>query len=345
MNKKLLAIAVGAAMVAGSAAAMADATVYGKVHVSVDSLDNGASGSVATGSADNSGLYLSSNSSRLGIKGSEDLGDGLSAIYKYELTTSYTSASDNISGNRNAYLGLKGGFGTVLAGRHDTPYKTVGRKSDMFGDTIADARNLTNDGGQDARVDNVLVYANSFGAVDLALAYVLDDGVKDAGANGLSLGFKQGPLKLAAALQNVNKAAPAAKDSSAYRITAGYMMGAATINANYESETDAGGVAGNDSTGWGLGAAFKAGMNTFKATYQTRDNDLGTKDTGTLMALGVDHKLGKNTKVYAIYASMSNDSGANFRLGGSGHDKNSRPGGAAAGEDGSGFSLGMITKF
>jgi len=342
MNKKLLAIAVGAAMVAGSAAAMADATVYGKIHMSVDSLDSGASSAAVTGGTDTSGLYLSSNSSRLGIKGSEDLDGGLTAIYKYEMSTDYST--ETLRGDRNAYLGLKGGFGTALAGRHDTPYKTVGRKNDLFGDTIADARNLTNDGGQDARAQNVLVYMNKFGAVDFALAYVVDDGVKDAGATSFSLGFAQGPLKLAAAMQNVNKGAPAEKDSSAMRITAGYDMGAAAINVNYETETDAGGVDGNDSTGWGLGASFKSGMNTFKATYATRDNDLTTDDVGTMMALGVDHKMGKNTKVYAIYASMSNDDGANFGLGGSGHDKASRPAAATA-EDYTGFSVGMIHKF
>ena len=342
MNKKLLAIAVGAAMVAGSAAVMADATVYGKIHMSIDSLDNGASGTVATGAADNSGIYVASNSSRLGIKGSADLDGGLKAIYKYEMSTDYSSES--LRGNRNAYLGLKGGFGTVLAGRHDTPYKTVGRKNDMFGDTIADARNLTNDGSQDMRAPDVLVYANKFGAVDFALAYVPDDGTKDAGATSFSLGFKQGPLKLAAAMQNVNKGAPAAKDSSAMRITAGYKMGATTINANYETETDTGGVDGNDSTGMGLGASFKSGMNTFKATYATRENDLGTDDTGTMMALGVDHKMGKKTSVYAVYASMGNDDGANFRLGGSGHSSGDRPA-AATGEDFTGISVGMIHKF
>ena len=342
MNKKLLAIAVGAALVAGSAAAMAEATVYGKIHVSVDSLDNGASSAAVTGGTDTSGMYVSSNSSRLGIKGSADLDGGLKAIYKYEMSTDYSSK--NLAGDRNAYLGLKGGFGTALAGRHDTPYKTIGRKNDMFGDTIADARNLTNDGGQDARVTDVLVYANKFGVVDFALAYVVDDGTKDAGATSFSLGFKQGPLKLAAAMQNVNKGAVGDKDSSAMRITAGYKMGAATINANYETETDAGGTDGNDSTGMGLGAKFKSGMNTFKATYQTRENDLGTDDTGTMIALGVDHKMGKMTSVYAVYASMSNDDGANFGLGGSGHDKASRPAPAAT-EDYTGLSIGMIHKF
>jgi len=347
MNKKLLAIAVGAAMVAGSAAAMADATVYGKVHLSIDSLDNGASGSVASGGTDNSGIYVSSNSSRLGIKGSEDLGNGLSAIYKYEMSTDYSSK--NLAGDRNAYLGLKGGFGTFLAGRHDTPFKTIGRKNDLFGDTIADSRNLTNDGGNDARATDVLVYANQFGAVDLAAAYVPDDGTVDAGGYSVSLGFAQGPLGVAVATQSTNKGSftPVDKSATASRLTASYKMGSAAIHALYQQETAMGGADGADGDTWGLGASFKSGMNTFKLQYFDRSNDVASgapKDDGNMVALGVDHSMSKMTKVYAVYASMSNDDGANYGLGGSGHDKASRPT-PSTGNDYSGFSVGMITKF
>jgi predicted porin len=348
MNKKLLAIAIGSAMVAASAAAMADATVYGKIHMSIDSLDNGASGTVPSAGTTNDGIYVSSNSSRLGIKGDADLDGGLKAIYKYEMSTDYSTAS-NVNGNRNAYLGLKGGFGTVLAGRHDTPFKTIGRKNDLFGDTIADARNLTNDGGNDARVDNVLVYMNKFGAVDVALAYVPEDGTKDAGGNSFSLGFTQGPLKLAASMQSMSGGnyGATSEDTSATRVTAAYKMGDMGFRALWQSESDMKGVKGSDGDTMGVGAYFKSGMNKFKLQYTTRSNDVASgapKDDGTMIALGVDHKMGKKTSVYAVYATMSNDDGSNFGLGGSGHDKNSRPAPAAT-EDYSGFSIGMIHKF
>ena len=347
MNKNILVIAVAAAMVAGSTVAMAEATVYGKIHMSIDQLDNGASNTVTTGNPDDSGIYVSSNSSRLGIKGDADLDGGLKAIYKYEMSTDY-STSAGVNGNRNAYVGLKGGFGTFLVGRHDTPFKTIGRKNDLFGDTIADARNLTNDGGHDARADNVLVYANKFGAVDFALAYVPDDGTKDATGNSFSLGFTQGPLKLAAAMSTFSDGLlGAAEDSSATRVTGSYKMGATTINALFQQDTDGKGVADADGETMGLGVAHKVGMNKFKLQYTTRSNDVASgapKDDGTMLALGVDHKMGKKTSVYAVYATMSNDDGSNFALGGSGHDKNSRPA-AAATEDYSGFSVGMIHKF
>ena len=359
MNKNLLAIAVAAAMVAGSTAAMAEATVYGKIHVSVDSLDNGAStAGVTTGNSEDSGLFVSSNSSRLGIKGSADLDGGLKAIYKYEMSTDYVMHDGAaVNGNRNAYVGLKGGFGTVLAGRHDTPFKTIGRKNDLFGDTIADARNLTNDGKMDARVGNVLVYANKFGPVDFALAYVPDNGTKDLTANSFSLGFKQGPLKLALAMQTVSDGAliatginaGATEDATATSITAAYKMGDMGFRARFQQEADMKGAKGKDGEVMGVGATFKSGMNKFKLQYTTRSNDVASgaaKDDGTMIALGVDHKMSKKTTVYAVYAQMDNDKGGNFALGGSGHDKNGRPQTTmAGGDDPSGFSIGMIHKF
>jgi predicted porin len=171
MNKKLLAIAVGAAMVAGATAATAgdEPTFYAKIHMSIDSMDNGGTGDAADG------IFVSSNSSRFGFKGAADLDGGLKAVYKYEISTDYTGG---LAGNRNAYLGLKGGFGQIIAGRHDMPFKTVGRKFDLFGDTIGDNRAVTRLGskldfggglksGDDwaDRKSDVIMYTNKIGAV------------------------------------------------------------------------------------------------------------------------------------------------------------------------------------
>ncbi len=76
MKKSLLTIAVAATMVA-PAIAMADATLYGNVHVSINAADN----DIPT--AQNK-LDMTSNTSAIGVKGSEDLGDGMKALYKVE---------------------------------------------------------------------------------------------------------------------------------------------------------------------------------------------------------------------------------------------------------------------
>jgi len=340
MNKKLLAIAVGAAMVAGSAATMAAPTVYGKIDMSIDSLDNGGSGAVASGAEDNDGIHVSSNSSRLGVKGSEDVGGGLSVIYKYEMSADF--GKSGLAGNRNAYMGLKGGFGTVLAGRHDTPYKSIGRKVDLFGESIGDFRSLTNGGKHDARLDDAILYKNSFGAVGIALMYVSEDGEKDTGATSYSISFKQGPLSLAAAGQTLENArAGGAEDATSMRINGSYNMGAIKINAMFQEDTDSGGTDGNDTEIMGLGAAFKSGANTFKFQYAVSDGDADDSEA-TLIALGVDHKLSKSTKVYAVYATMDNDVNTSNKLGG-GHDSDVPAG--VADESYDGISVGMVHKF
>jgi len=345
MNKKLLAIAVGAAMVAGATAATAgdEPTFYGKIHMSLDNVDNG-------GSNDgDDGLFVSSNSSRLGIKGAVDLDGGLKAVYKYEMSTNYSTASGGLAGNRNAYLGLKGGFGQVIAGRHDMPYKTVGRKADLFGDTIGDhravTRRLNGDDYADRR-DNVLMYTNKFGAVGFKLAYAPEEKKPDSSDMALGLDFNAGPVKVMFAHEVHGKGNLAGtKDSTGDVITGMYKMGDMAFLAGYGMISDAGGDSGDagQGTAYTLGAKMKSGMNTFKLQYTSAESDV-SKTASTILAVGVDHKLSKKTSVYAVYASISNDDlvNANFNSGG-GHDSTYND--AANGDDSSGFSLGMIHKF
>jgi len=140
MKKKLITLAVAStltAAVAVSAPAFADTsnvTVYGFANLSYDLTDNGAV----------SANKVSSSQSRLGLKGSEDLGDGLSAVWQLEQGINIdNSGAGNGLATRNSFLGLSSGTaGTVLLGRHDTPYKIASRGFDVFADTIADNRSL-----------------------------------------------------------------------------------------------------------------------------------------------------------------------------------------------------------
>ncbi len=183
MNKKLLTLAVAAAMVAPTAA-MAEAIMYGKLHVSIDWADvvgygtapvvNPVTGEIIGVASEkykgwgmNGGGAIpgESRSNRVGIKGSEDLGYGLKAIYQVELGVRLTEESTTgnaISGGndtitmRNSFVGLAGGWGTVLVGRHDTPMKISTAKLDLFADTMADYNGTV--GFDDIRADNSVAY-------------------------------------------------------------------------------------------------------------------------------------------------------------------------------------------
>ena len=162
MQKKLLTLAVAAAM-AAPAAAMAEATLYGKLNMSIDYADvnnsigpfyedpngdlagttNGAqdvyldaNGNPIVGGGQNfegwgvsrEGKFIpsSSRANRIGVKGSEDLGNGLKAIYQVELGLNLSAADDDIDERKQRYqlsqqlrrLGWKLGYCTDRPPRH-----------------------------------------------------------------------------------------------------------------------------------------------------------------------------------------------------------------------------------
>jgi predicted porin len=79
---------------------------------------------------------LSSNSSNIGFRGSEDLGGGLKAIFQIESSINIDTGAGGL-GSRNSNVGLAGGWGTVFYGQWDTPYKFITLKSDPFFATSA----------------------------------------------------------------------------------------------------------------------------------------------------------------------------------------------------------------
>ena len=342
--KKLIAIAIAAGM---AAPAMADTTLYGQLHASVDVLDGATS---YTG--------VASNSSRIGVKGSAELNGGLKAIYQAEWGMD-TGGKDNDGTtkskataitNRNQVVGIAGGFGAVLLGRHDTPMKIVGRKADLFWSTqLGQNRNIVNPGAWDLRPNNVIAYQSpKMGGFQALAAYVTDLGTdngfekNDSTAFSINGFYKAGPLMVGAGYEthdlgeNVLGAATSA-DRNALRLMGSYKFGAAKVVGFYQSESDVNFVSGVDADTFGIGASYKISSNgTIKGQYYTRDQDL-VADDETLLAIGYDHSLGKKTAVYAQYATTENGG-----LGGAGHGESVS---ADASGDADGFSFGVRHKF
>ena len=335
MKLKLVCAAVAAAVMA--APASAGVKLYGHAHGSVDWVDNGT----------DSGIAFSSNSSRLGVKYKEDLGNGLTAVGKMEWHVSLTDDKD--LKRRNRYVGLAGGFGTVLLGRHDTPMKIIGRKVDLFNSTqLGENRAFTAADGFDARVDNVLVWITpASNGVNAIFAYIadLDGDNTDEGDNTAVSGivmYKSGGVMLAGGWEKQETSATT--DHSAVRLVGKFTSGANSFTGFYQAASDVGGTVGHDRDVVGVGFAHKAGKNTFKAHYYSAGDFDDAADTGgSGVSLGIDHALSKKTKVYVTACSISNDSGAKFGCNAKGHDdKTAAP---AAGLDSKGLSFGMLTKF
>lgn len=124
--KKLLLAATVATLAMN--AAQAAPTLYGKLSVTVDNIDN-------NGFKDESVIKVNSNASRIGVKGEEKLTDNLSAVYLAEWEISADGDGD-VFKNRNRFVGIKSnGVATLKVGQHDSYFKTAaGNNQDIFND-------------------------------------------------------------------------------------------------------------------------------------------------------------------------------------------------------------------
>jgi len=324
--KKLIVAAVAAA-VAAPIASMADATVYGKAHVSVGNFDNGAAYSE---------MNVTSNASRVGVKGSEDLGGGMKAVYNFEWGVQVDENS-GVSG-RHSYVGLAGGFGTALVGMLNSPHKMVSRKVDLFGDRNGDLRALSNS-VDEGYVDNVIAYVSpSFGGLTVTGAYsTAMDGAKADDSNAAvwsgAVEYKNGGVYVGLGHTD---ALDLADGVSHTRLAGSFTMGAAKLLASYSiNDFD-----GTNMDNAHVGASYAMGSNTLKVQYSTTMND-GDDNEANNITVGIDHKMSKRTTVYAEYSATSNDSGASYVT----WKKTGAAGAAVMGEDNSAFAVGLIHKF
>ncbi|MGL6071160.1 porin, partial [Craterilacuibacter sp.] len=121
MQKKTLAIAL-ATLFALPVVAHADVVIYGFMAGSVESAK-------ASGGKDpiSSTTRVNSDNSRLGFKGSEDLGNGLKAVWQVENSLSlYDNGGGNTWAGRNSFVGLSDAvLGTAVLGLYDSAYKRL----------------------------------------------------------------------------------------------------------------------------------------------------------------------------------------------------------------------------
>lgn len=179
MQKKLIALAVAAAISAPAFADNANVTVYGKIHTSLDSNTGNAGAGAPVGAGTKNGLNLTSNASRLGFKGSEDLGGDLKAVYQLETEVLAQGGNSLLGPQRDTYVGVAGGFGTVVAGRLPLANQYA-NDANFFGEKVGDAGNMTAGGfgglgvlAVPSRINRAIGYVSpSFGGATVTVGYV-----------------------------------------------------------------------------------------------------------------------------------------------------------------------------
>lgn len=329
MKKSLIALAVLAA--SGAAMAQSSVTAYGWADVYFGSVktETAAAGSLTQTVLNSAGV----NGNRWGLKGSEDLGGGLSANFDFQAGFSIdTGASGTLTGSaaaspaafsRQSWVGLAGGFGAVRLGRTTTPYDDVSGASDAALDSVlAPMGSVFKSTGYTARPNNTIYYqAPTMSGFSGALSYSLgEDKTAAADASSttsLNLTYAAGPLGVQFGYQTEKPANPVAvgfSDSKNFtRLGATYAFGPATLKATYGRAQNIGNVSGADATDWQLGVDYQVSdaFMVSGSVANSSDNDtqkaISADESRRGYGLAVKYTLSKRTFLYGGYESDTTD--------------------------------------
>ena len=287
MNKVIL-IGTATAMLATAPFAAAngpiDGKLYGKVNVSVVNSDSGSDDT----------WKLNSNASRIGLKGSTQVSEGLTVFYKTEFQVAVDGDGD-VFKQRNIYAGIKGQYGSLLAGKNDTPTKLAQKKIDLFNDLEGDIKKTF--AGENRMADTVAYTTPKYGNFSATYAVMPSEadngGLSDA--KSYSVNYSKGDLYVAVAGDsNVDGA-------DLIRVVSQYKLDAWQLGLMYQ-ENDT-----TDESGYFVSAAYKIDNITYKAQYGSNENDTDGSDKTTL-SLGADFKLAKNTKSFVFFTDNEDSS-------------------------------------
>lgn len=338
MKKTLFALAA-ASVFPGAVYAQSNVAIYGITDIGINVSDNGAAANSRTVSLDG-GIQTPS---RIGFKGTEDLGGGLSASFQlengFDLSTGQFSQAGRLFG-RQAWVGLNGGFGSVKFGRQWAPLFLALDEIDPFGTGLSgDASRIFASGGYPVRMDNAINYSMSANGFSGQVTYGLGEVAGSQSANrqtGVGLGYANGPLNLQFGYHKANTtAAPAVTDARSVFTGGSYDFGIAKAHLAYsDNRTDSTVAGGNaKSRNWLLGVTAPVGSGSLMASYIRNDVRNAANADSSQFAIGYSHPLSKRTNLYASYGRVSNDSGA--ALGGA----------AGSGDDPTLFNVGIRHKF
>ncbi|MDG1812394.1 MAG: porin [Porticoccaceae bacterium] len=303
MNKLMLSAAIASTMgfaSQGFAAGPIDGTIYGKVNISAVNADNGADDT----------WKLNSNASRLGVKGKTEIADGLYAVYKaeFEMCVDDGDCKGQTFTQRNIMGGIRGNFGTVWAGKHDSPTKLAQNKIDLFNDLEGDIKN-TFEG--ENRVSNIVAYTSpKINGFSTTVAMIPGEGADVDGDGQYDTGLTDGiSYSLSYSMDNLYIAVAGDQDVDSQdllRIVAQYKMDALKLGVMYQQNEDNLGT--KDESGFFLSAAYKLDKKTtLKAQYGSIEDDADGDEEETL-SLGADYKLAKGTKLYVFYTDNTDSS-------------------------------------
>jgi predicted porin len=307
MNKKLIVTAMGLVLAGAMGFANADVKLYGQVDLSVNYDDP------ARNAGGDDDINMKSNQSAIGVKGSEDLGNGMSAFFKIEYQTDVASDRIDAQGNpteadgwtgRDQYVGMKfERFGKLTFGTTSTAYKTPGGKIDMMYRTSLQSRDIglqsglhsgKGENGQGRSTSVIRYDSPSWAGFSLMGTYNLDAAKEDAGGNDddtYSVGAQYKGGNFYAAASYIDTQASDPSDTSAAQFLAKYTWNDLEFHGIYELDGGLitaeragtlntagtnGGAEDDGADNWSVGASYTIGNNVILADYGSASDSDGT---------------------------------------------------------------------
>ena len=271
----------------------AETTFYGKLWITAENENNNA----------NSISDLVSNASRIGFKGDLEAGNKLSVIYQLEYEVDpVDGTADESKGRsfkqRNSFVGLKGSYGTLFLGTHDTAFKKSQAKIDLFNDLASDIKNILH--GEN-RMKDFVGFTTPTSESGFSTTFNAIRGTEDFNNNKLgdylsySLNYSGENLYAAIALDSDVKG----YDSTRYSIH--LPRGIYKFGVIYQESKK---ISTNKSeNGFVINASRKIGTKgEFK--IQLAESDMKLSE-GRQSTVGYDYKLNKEFKIFFFYTDLS----------------------------------------
>ena len=297
MKKTLIALAALAA--AGATLAQSSVTIYGRMDLGMSSVDTtvGTGGTTAgTGEVFSlAGAEGTRTGSRLGFRGTEDLGGGLRAGFTYEIGINADRLAGNLASPPNnaqtrlANLSLSGGFGTVVVGTFMNAFDTARGFSPATANVPGGDFTMGHGAATlerfDSRTQNAIAYVSpAFNGFTFSVGTVNEE-VNTAGGSNLrkydgfilGLGFSQGPLAAQFAFGNLDvgyhggvpaaaggplgsPTAPANGEIQNWALGVRYTLPQVVVSFVYEdSQLSTPGLTAREFNAWEIGARFPMG--------------------------------------------------------------------------------------
>lgn len=303
--KKQLSVAIASLMFA-PVFVQADPTLYGKANVSYASTK-----SETDGQESESVEELASNASRIGVKGSEEISDGLKGIYQAEFEIYFDDgdSSGKTFKQRNIFVGIQGDFGTVIAGHFDTPLKQAQKKVDLFNDLYGDIKNSIT--VNDNRESNSIMYSTpDLSGFRLYADLISSEDADDSNGTSLAATYENAGFYAALAYDiDVEYEKTGEKDDEGNNITSNDTSAVRAV-IQYSFGDFQLGLLGEEyeniskEKNSGILGSVKYKLGDFALKGQFGQSDIKEQDATTL-SLGVDYKLSKASKLFAFYTQNS----------------------------------------